>query len=140
MKSEQELGSILSNHQLKSTTIRKSVLQLFYEFDYALSSKMIEEQLGSVDRVTLYRILNSFEESGIIHKVTNNTGVTFYARCQSCKHHEHEDDHAHFHCETCGNVYCLEDVHATDIGLPKNYKVNFINLSVYGLCDQCNHG
>ena len=134
---DEELSSILSEHHLKSTEKRKSVLRLFYSFDHALSSKMIEKELGEIDRVTLYRLLNSFEEKGIIHKVTNNLGESFYAKCSSCKHNHHHDDHAHFHCEECKKVYCLDHVQATDIEVPAGFKSNYMNLAVYGVCDKC---
>ena len=54
---------------------------------------MIEQHFKNFDRVTLYRLLNSFEEKGLIHKVFDANGDIFYAKCQVCKDHNHQDDH-----------------------------------------------
>jgi Fur family ferric uptake transcriptional regulator len=137
MKTDQELGEILVQHELKQTTKRKNVLGLFYQQNHALSSKMIEHHFKSFDRVTLYRLLNSFEEKGLIHKVVNDNGEIFYAKCNSCKHHNHQDDHIHFHCSKCEKIYCLEDINHSDINVPTGFKLRSINLAVYGICSVC---
>tara|TARA_B100000809_G_scaffold22594_1_gene19701 strand:+ start:1231 stop:1647 length:417 start_codon:yes stop_codon:yes gene_type:complete len=137
MKTEEELGQLLIHHELKQTQKRKDVLALFYQYEHALSSKMIEQNFKSFDRVTLYRLLNSFEEKGLIHKVVNDHGEIFYAKCQSCKHHNHQDDHIHFHCSDCKKIYCLEDLNHSDIKVPAGFTAQSINLAVYGICKVC---
>ena len=137
MKTEEELGEILIHHKLKQTQKRKDVLGLFHQHEHALSSKMIERHFKSFDRVTLYRLLNSFEEQGLVHKVVNDKGEPFYAKCQSCKHQEHQDDHSHFHCSECKNIYCLEKLNKLDIKVPNGFTAQSINLAVYGICKTC---
>jgi len=137
MKTEEELGHILIQHELKQTQKRKDVLSLFYQHSHALSSKMIEQNFSSFDRVTLYRLLNSFEEKGLIHKVMSSDGENFYAKCQSCKHQEHQDDHIHFHCTACKKIYCLDEISHTDIKVPTGFTTQAINLAVYGNCKAC---
>ena len=134
---EKELGQILIHHELKQTQKRKDVLGLFYRHEYALSSKMIEQHFKNFDRVTLYRLLNSFEEKGLIHKVFDANGDIFYAKCQVCKDHNHQDDHIHFHCSSCKKIYCLADVDHSDIKIPSGFKTHSINLAVYGVCQSC---
>jgi Fur family ferric uptake transcriptional regulator len=133
-----DLVAILTSHHLKVTVKRKKVLDLFYSSDSALSTKKIESQVGVIDRVTLYRILSSFVEAGIIHKVTDSKGSAFYAKCTGCGHQNHEDDHAHFHCKKCASVICLNHIHSEDVRLPKGYQIQSTSLTVYGLCDKCN--
>lgn len=137
MKTVEELGQILIAHGLKQTQKRKAVLALFYTHDYALSSKMIEQNFTSFDRVTLYRLLNSFEEQGLIHKVVNEQGEIYYAKCTSCQHATHYDNHIHFHCSSCQKIYCLEDVNPTSIKVPDGFTMQTVHLDVYGICKIC---
>ena len=65
----------------------------------ATSQPDLESLMNDVDRVTLYRILNVFEEKGIIHKVFDLNGTANYAICTSnCQEHRHHDEHLHFNC------------------------------------------
>ena len=138
MKTVQELGQLLTNHNLKQTQKRIEVLGLFHKHSHALSSKMIEGNFKSFDRVTLYRLLNSFEENGLIHKVINDRGDVFYAKCNSCHHATHNDDHVHFHCIECQKIYCLDEVNHSNVQVPSGFSTSYINLAVYGLCKNCN--
>ena len=137
MKTDEELGQVLIAHNLKQTQKRRDVLALFYTYDYALSSKMIEQNFTSFDRVTLYRLLNSFEEQGLIHKVVNDQGEVFYAKCSSCEDATHYDNHIHFHCKSCKKIYCLEDVNPSSIKIPTGFTTQTVHLDVYGVCKSC---
>lgn len=73
------------------------------------------------DRVTLYRTLTTFIESGILHKVSDNSGVAKFALCQhhDCNQHKHEDNHVHFKCNICNKIECLHELSIPDFKLPK---------------------
>lgn len=104
----------------------------------ALSSSELEKQLKGVDRITLYRTLLSFEESGLIHHSIDASGQKKYAFCaEHCDAHEHHDNHVHFHCNTCGESECLEDQVPADLKLPKGYEVSDIQFNVMGICSKC---
>lgn len=134
---QEDISSILSKHNLRNTEKRRIVLDLFLSHDHALSSKMIEEKFNDqIDRVTLYRLLNSFEENGIIHKVINQNNESFYAKCSACNH-SHKDDHMHFHCSECEKIYCLEDISIENIQIPDGFKTKSLTLDVYGVCKNC---
>ncbi len=133
--------SILSNHKLRNTEIRREMLAVFLESDCALSHHDIEKKLDSKhDRVTLYRTLKSFEEKGIIHRIANHTDTIEYALCKDdCRdHHKHSDNHAHFNCEICSKTFCLDDVGIPDLKIPKDFNANDFQLLVTGICDKCN--
>lgn len=108
------------------------------ESDHALTSNDIEEHFNDIDRITLYRTLKSFEEKGIIHKVIDVNNVTKYALCvDECSEHHHHDHHVHFHCDDCGNTFCLEGVNIPKISLPEGYKVTNKSMMINGKCVQC---
>ena len=134
-----EFNELLQKHQLKKTAPRISVLSVLKSREMATSQPELEEIIGKqVDRVTLYRILSTFEEKGIIHKVLGLDGTANYALCSaSCTKHEHHDEHLHFNCTACNHIFCLPDSHIPTVNVPKGFKVNSLNVSASGICDKC---
>lgn len=120
----------------RNTPAKNEILKMFQDADMALSQDMIEQRMkGKIDRVTIYRILNSFYEDGIVHKVTSDEGKHFYALCITCKEEKHQHDHFHFRCLNCNTVECLES--KTDIQVPKGYVMEKVNLLISGYCKSC---
>ena len=134
----QEALDLLKNHSLRKTPGRIDILEEFMNANYALSHKDIENSLGNkYDRVTLYRIMSGFEESGLIHRVFDGETTIKYALCNhNCDNDHHQDNHIHFQCESCGKTFCL-DFELPNIVLPKNYKMNELNVLAKGKCASC---
>jgi Fur family ferric uptake transcriptional regulator len=130
---------LLKSHNLRVTDVRKSCIRLLQKSNRAISSAELEKVLDGVDRITLYRTLISFEESGLVHHAVDAAGQKKYALCADhCDTHEHHDNHVHFHCTECGNTNCLNNEVPTDLKLPKGYQVNDIQFNVMGVCKNCN--
>jgi Fur family ferric uptake transcriptional regulator len=134
-----ELSDLLKKHKLRVTVPRIAIIEVFNSFDHALSHSDIEKHVGdSIDRVTVYRTLSSFEENGIIHKVLDDTSILKYAICSStCSSESHVHNHVHFKCSNCGNSECLVDVKIPDFDLPPNYKLEESNVLMNGVCANC---
>ena len=65
------IPDILKRNSLSITDGRMKILELFYNSDGALAHADIEKKTGlAVDRVTVYRTLQTFVEKGIIHMIT----------------------------------------------------------------------
>lgn len=135
-----DFETLLRSNQLKVTQPRLSVLQIIAERDAAVSQPILEKMMGEgVDRVTLYRILKTFEEKGILHKVMDLNGTANYAICSSsCTEHAHHDEHFHFNCTNCHQVYCMNDFHLPPIQMPKGFKADSLTLAITGICRHCN--
>ena len=130
--------TILSDHRLRNTKVRRDVLSLFVEKQEALSHQFIEQEIHELDRITLYRTLRTFEKNGIIHKAIDGSEKAKYALCiDGCTDHHHEDEHAHFHCDRCNRTFCLEEVIIPPIQVPQGYHINSTYLVLNGLCKQC---
>ncbi len=132
--------NLLTEGRLRVTQPRKLIMQVLAGSEAAVSQADIEKALESqVDRVTVYRTLKSFEEAGIIHKISDTDSVTKYALCLDDCHKggAHSHNHAHFHCNACGNTTCLNSVRIEVPDLPKGYQVSETNLIVSGLCTAC---
>ena len=131
--------TLLEKHHLKKTGPRLKVLSMLSAKNVATSQPDLEGVMDDIDRVTLYRILSAFEEKGIIHKVFDLNGTANYAMCSSdCEENHHHDEHLHFNCTSCNNVYCLDDLNLPAIKLPNGFKSESFTLYATGLCPKCN--
>ncbi len=146
IEKEQEKGvdsekfiRLLRRNKLKVTQPRLSVLHIISDKDTAISQPELEKLLGdTIDRVTLYRVLATFEEKGILHKIFDLHGTATYALCSTdCDEHQHQDEHVHFICTACNSIYCLDDFKMPKINLPEGYQLHSIGVNAVGLCAQC---
>ena len=94
--------------------------------------KEVRKKLPNISQGTVYRVLNNFKDKGEIQVIEAKDVTHFDADIS---------DHAHFICESCGNVFdviseCSEcgllKNKKTKVGLIKNYTINF-----YGNCKNC---
>lgn len=136
----QSYQHLLVKNGLKKTGARLQVLDILSHRNSATSQPYLENIIGKdIDRVTLYRILKTFEEKGIIHRVLDKQGTANYALCtNSCSEDHHHDEHVHFNCNNCLRVYCLDEVKIPAIKIEKGFKIEDMNLIVSGICKDCN--
>lgn len=135
---QENLKSILKKHNLRITDCRLDVMDCFLNEKSALSQGDLENRFTRYDRVTLYRTLNSFLDSGILHKIPNELGTATYGLChETCSPHQHDHDHIHFKCNSCGQIECIDDKTVPQVSVPPGYKVEGINLIVDGICAIC---
>ncbi len=130
---------LLKTHKLKVTQARSKVLEVYLNSNYALSHSEVEDRIAkSLDRVTLYRTLKSFEDNGILHRVLDESGVVKYSLCSGkCDTHEHADHHLHLYCEKCENTYCLDHVEIPAPTVPNGFQVNDWYMLAKGVCASC---
>ena len=138
MENTDHLKEILESHKLRITACRKNVLQFFLNRKAALSQSDLENQFTQYDRVTLYRTLNSFLDSGIIHKIPNSQGAAAYGLChETCSPDHHDHNHIHFKCNQCGQIQCLDDKLVPEVTMPKGYMIEAVYMIVDGVCAKC---
>ena len=139
MDQSSRIANLLKQGKLRTTNARRLVLEEFLKAGHtALSSSEIEKKIEDLDRITLYRTIKTFEESGIIHQAVDVSGRSKYALCSEyCSSHQHEDHHAHFYCKKCQKTICLDDVKIPVINLPDNFKLEDSQLVLSGVCGTC---
>lgn len=140
MKSQEETDALLKQANLKLTPTRRLILKVFKKFPFALSYNDIDADIKeSLDKVTIYRTLKTFEEKGIIHQVLDTSSQIKYALCSSsCSNHEHHDAHIHFKCTACEQTFCIDDREIPPISLPKGFTGVQSSMLVEGICKDCN--
>jgi Fur family ferric uptake transcriptional regulator len=137
-ESNQIARQLLSQSSGRSTTARINVLSILLSAPAALNHQGIEEvakaQGLSFDRVTLYRALDWLVEKDLVHRIAS-TNRSWYFNAIS---ESGTQSHAHFHCNLCSQIYCLEDVQTTPIkNLPSHYQVEETELNLQGQCVSC---
>ena len=137
---QQRFAELLKKHTLRVTKPRIAVLDVISDKEVAVSQPDLEKLLGrEIDRVTLYRCLATFEEKGILHKVFDLHGTAAYAMCNaSCSAEQHADQHVHFICSRCNQVYCLDDIKLPQLHIPQNYRLEQVGVNAIGICGACN--
>lgn len=131
-----KIKDILKTHKLRVTTVRVDVLEFFIRKNKTLSFKDLETEFTDFDRVTLYRTLSSFTDSGVLHKIPDDSGFATYGLCHdTCSSEDHNHDHMHFKCNECGNIECLE-LNIPPVKVP-GYQVTEANLILKGICINC---
>ncbi len=124
---------------LKHTPLRLAIVQELTTNVQALSQPDLENAFeGRENRVTIYRVLRDLEEKGVIHRVFDLNGTARFAICKSgCTEHVHNDEHVHFNCTTCKNVFCLDDAVVAAPSLPMGFTFKSVKLTVEGICKNC---
>lgn len=137
MKSSLEL---LNHAELRITNGRIAILDFFKK--NAKVGLSIHDLLHlfskEYDKVTLYRTINTFEEKGLIHKIIDESGLDKYALCgENCSDEQHNHDHVHFYCLSCGKTECLDENLEITIKLPAHYLKKHSNFVISGICAFC---
>lgn len=134
------ISNILKQSKLSVTANRQKILQLFFENNGALAHADIEKKNGKdIDRVTVYRTLQSFVEKGIIHTIPTSDNSIKYALCKDeCEEGHHHDHHIHLVCNICHITFCLDNVVTPEIKLPQGYTMIQADVVVKGICKNCN--
>lgn len=128
---------------LRLTQSRLKILEVLESVQRALSPaeilSLLEKKFKSedFDRVTVYRILEKFQELEIVHAVGD--GKFIYCQHQACKH----DKHFIAICEKCAQVL---DVGGTQKTLQilsdflqkeAQFKMTNNSIVIRGLCQKC---
>ncbi len=127
---------------LKRTPVRLAVLELLADSDTPLAAPQVIAALpDNPDSVTVYRTLNTLTRKKLLHRVRGDDRVWRYALSDPSAGSQHHN-HAHFVCESCGNIECLRDV-----PLPEKlmrqlmpappYQVSYSEILLHGRCPQC---
>ena len=133
-----ELMQQIREKGLKATPSRLSVIKVLGSDNQAYAHSELEVLFSDMDRVTLYRVLNDFEEVGLVHKIVDPSGVTRFALCKhNCPDVLHVDEHVHFSCQKCQKVFCLDQVHAPQIVMPEGFVARSIQTLISGCCKSC---
>ena len=128
--------NLLNSRNLKATNTRLNLLMAIQTNASAMSYSAIQKAIQPIDRVTLYRTLETLKEEGIIHKAFQENNEVYYAICgKKCEKHNHNHEHIHFKCLQCNTVSCEKPMDAI-ISIP-DYEIHTVSIHVKGVCKTC---
>lgn len=118
---------------VKVTSARVRVLEALGATDQPVCHAELETRLG-IDRVTLYRVLDSLVACGLAARSLDDRGVFRFA---STAAHRRHVGHAHFRCTGCGAVFCLDSPPPPPPKLPRGFHATEVEFGVRGTCGNC---
>ncbi len=119
----------------RATPARIRVLQLLRATPGALSHHEIEQALGesTLDRVTLYRVLDWLVENGLAHKSADAQRVFRFSVAAESEHAKH----VHSRCDSCGKVFCLDQAPPSPPTMPDGFSLSRADFDLRGCCANC---
>jgi Fe2+ or Zn2+ uptake regulation protein len=134
-----DIHTTLQGAGLSRTAQRVAVLSALIHADIPLCARDILEKTSwdcRINKVTVYRILESFRTAGIIREIPTEHGETFYE--MACRHNPL---HPHFYCRICRNLSCMPATGTTEAWLQRfrsaNESIESIVVNFSGVCAGC---
>lgn len=123
----------------RATPARVRVLALLCAMPGGLTHQEIEMALdrsgeGPMDRVTLYRVLDSLVSGGLVFRQADESRVFRFSAADLAEAHA---THTHFRCDGCGRVFCLESPPPAAPALPTGFRLTRMSLDLRGKCRDC---
>ena len=133
-----KIEKLLNRYQLKKTDLRSSILRTFLNSKNSLSQASLitslESELGSIDRVSVYRNLNQLKNVGLVHEVASNNYI-------SCTHDCEKHPHLLLFCESCHKHSEIKDHNKIKTFFDALDVLKFFghnsSVSMKGLCTEC---
>ncbi len=135
--SDKSIREELKENNLRFTKQRSEILSVLKASSIPLNMDQIIEALSiEMDLSTVYRILDAFEEVGLVNKsvlIEPDQNVVYaYNRQQ----HEH-----HLICTSCLEMKVIRGCplgnYETEVEEETGYSVSYHQLELYGICPQC---
>jgi Fur family ferric uptake transcriptional regulator len=131
-------AALVRDAATRATRQRIEILAVLLAAPRALTHHEVERQVKrsfSMDRVTVYRVLDWLVARGLAHRISGDDRIW---RFNAADEGHARRQHAHFKCNDCGEVICLETAMAArTVPLPAGYRPQEVELTVKGLCAGC---
>lgn len=131
-----EYKNLLRTHKLSNTKQRQQVFDSIVKLSKPLSMNELINLNRSIDRVSIYRIIDAFEKAGIISRL--QIGWKYKIELSDAfKQHHH-----HMTCVQCGSVIEFDepeslDTELTHISRKHGFTVTQHTLEIRGVCRHC---
>jgi len=126
----------------RPTPARVAVLDILLETSTALTHQEIAAAAraggAALDRVTLYRVLDWLVDKNLAHKIAGDDRVWRFNAIADEPVQGLAHQHAHFRCEHCKRLYCLDDLRPVfAFSLPPGFQCKQAELTLHGTCPDC---
>lgn len=133
----QEIEVILKNNGIRVTASRILIMKAMLSFENTFDLIELETVLETVDRSTIFRTIQLFEDKHLLHSIQDGTDKLKHCMCFNSQADFQVHHHAHFHCIRCGVTICLDESLIEFPKIPPHYAVQSANVLLTGLCAKC---
>lgn len=127
---------LLLAHGIRPTSNRILVVKALAAEEHPSSLAELGRVLVSVDKSGIFRSLALFRDHHLVHALEDGDGQVKYELCHG--HGPADDDqHAHFFCERCHRMFCMDGTPIPAVDLPEGFVMHSINYMVKGICPDC---
>ena len=133
-----KVTQLLKQSGLRRTTARELILQFLEDAGHPLSHQGILQHfkgMESLDRVTVYRTLETLLEAGLLHRIQGMDGAWRFCRHKS--EGKCGGNHIHFLCFKCDRMSCLPEQPLPWVSAPAGAVIHSKQLLVHGICAKC---
>jgi Fur family transcriptional regulator, ferric uptake regulator len=131
---------LLEAENLEPTANRLRVLEVVGNNRFPLSAADISQTLergDSINRVTVYRILELLVDHGIVERLSTGGRAAYFGLAPNDFH----QPHPHFYCKQCGRMDCLhpESLTVDTEPISKTFpgRIDKVEVRVDGICKNC---
>ncbi len=122
----------------KGSKQKEAILRVIQSTDIHPTADWIYDQvrkvISNISLGTVYRNLNLLKSEGLIKEVT-------IQGTSSARYDANLEPHHHFICLKCNQIYDLptqgDDLNVNSLLSGKNFKIKFVKLDIFGICDKC---
>ncbi|ATB68293.1 transcriptional repressor [Sulfurospirillum diekertiae] len=119
----EQIKTLFQEHDIKFTAARSSILEVLKETHHPMNYEQIKEKMNiTMDKATFYRNIAKFEELGMVHKFEADDRKWYFELSSTT--------HAHFICEQCHQITCMN----VDLG---NVEGDVKSIVLKGTCKEC---
>lgn len=137
---ESAIRCLLEEAGLNPTLNRLLVLATIRDSDHPLAAAEVHKRLlreHTVNRVTVYRILDLLAEKGVVNRISSGERAAMYCLRQG----RWRGGHSHFHCLRCGEVQCIDNAdlrfNEDRVGGSLSLEISNVDLRLDGVCAGC---
>lgn len=135
----QNIEKLLTASGIRPTAVRILLYETMIGWQNTFSLPDLEDELLELDKSSIFRTLALFHEHHLIHRVDDGSGSMKYCLCQNRGHCTQDETHVHFHCQTCGRTFCIENQSVPSVLAPQGFRVDSINCIINGRCADCTY-
>ncbi len=133
-----EIEDHLLTKGIKPTANRILVMRELLKASHPISLMDLETIFGhTLDKASIFRVLELFAEKDVVHTIEDGSRSLKYELCHGSSHHSIADQHVHFVCEHCKEIFCLTDIQVPILELPKGFLPHAVNYVIKGTCSNC---
>lgn len=136
--SYKEIEDLIEKKGIKPTANRILVMRELLKASRPISLADLKDLFEhTLDKASIFRVLELFSKKDIVHVIDDGSRSLKYELCNGNSHHSISDQHVHFFCEHCKEIFCFPDIHVPMIELPEGFLSHSINFVIKGTCPKC---